>query len=755
VKYISDSRFAVASLGLWSGALAWFAIIQGANHWLFVIVVIVIAILHFSHNKKLPIIYFVIGLTLTGARHHWLHQSDFEIEQLSNQTLQFQITSDPQLVAERFSGSLTFEQDVFVYADIVKQENYLPIALTVGESESDITTALPSSVWQCRMTLRKAIGNRRYLAFATCKDEPELISKETNLQSVAGTFRNSLAELTYKQNPSDAAALLPGLVVGDNQAQSDELVRNLRIAGLGHLTAVSGANVAILLLFVQFILQRTQISDKWRLVILLLVLVAFVVVARPSPSVVRAAMMAGVTLLYWIKGLQKFSEDILFLAVAVLLLVDPWLAISWGFALSVAATLGLILLPKIWGIDSNSSLPIKLSSTALAASLATFPILIVMGSPVTFATVPANIVAEFMVAPATVLGLIAPLTHFIPGLNPLAQIIANLAVGFAAAIVTVASVFSNSIFAINVLSARGIGLIVLLILAFMNRRNIKILFSLFVIMIVVFVTINRFETRWLNPNWEVAACDIGQGDATLIRTGQISAMVVDVGPDPMTMRTCLEDFGISKVDLFVASHFHADHIGGISGLLEVSRPSRLITAALSSPTSGVRIVESKVAPTVREIAFVGMNGEFLDSQFPVSWQVLAPANPPSSVDDSDGSSINNNSVVLLVTTAHHRILLTGDIEVDGQSQLMQRVSNPMVDIVKVPHHGSAYQLPEFANWVQAKLAWISVGLDNSYGHPNATTILLYQTAGSTVLSTMNCGHISVGANSYSTSRSCV
>jgi competence protein ComEC len=289
----------------------------------------------------------------------------------------------------------------------------------------------------------------------------------------------------------------------------------------------------------------------------------------------------------------------------------------------------------------------------------------------------------------------------------------------------------------------------------MNRRNVKILCGLFLITIVVFVTINRFETRWLNPNWEVAACDIGQGDATLIRTGEISAMVVDVGPDSMIMKDCLEDFGISKVDLFVASHFHADHIGGISGLVEVSRPSRLITAALSSPTSGVRLVESKVAPTVREIAYVGMYGQFLDSQFPVSWQVLAPANPPSSVDDSDGSSINNNSVVLLVTTVHHRILLTGDVEIDGQNQLMQSVSNPEVDLVKVPHHGSAYQSPEFANWVHAKLAWISVGKDNSYRHPNSTTILSYQTAGSTVLTTMECGHISVGANSYSTSRSCV
>jgi competence protein ComEC len=100
-------------------------------------------------------------------------------------------------------------------------------------------------------------------------------------------------------------------------------------------------------------------------------------------------------------------------------------------------------------------------------------------------------------------------------------------------------------------------------------------------------------------------------------------------------------------------------------------------------------------------------------------------------------------------------LLTGDIEIDGQEMLMRSISNPKVDIVKVPHHGSAYQSPGFAQWAHAQLAWISVGKGNSYGHPNASTILLFQSAGSQVLSTMDCGHITIGANSFSTSSSCV
>jgi competence protein ComEC len=176
---------------------------------------------------------------------------------------------------------------------------------------------------------------------------------------------------------------------------------------------------------------------------------------------------------------------------------------------------------------------------------------------------------------------------------------------------------------------------------------------------------------------------------------------------------------------------------------------------LAAPNSGVEVVQQAIAPLAREIAYVGMSGELGGPIFGVTWQVLAPSKSPESVDDSNGSLINNNSVVLLVSTLHHRVLLTGDIEIDAQNNLMNSISNPAVDIVKVPHHGSVYQSPDFASWVDAKFAWISVSADNDYGHPNPTTISLYQSAGSQVLSTKDCGHIVIGQTSYSTSRSCV
>lgn len=755
MQKVFDFRFWGFTSSLWLGVLTCFAIATNSKQWIFILCTLIIAILISSKQRKYLIFGFLLGLILTGIRYQWLHSEESHLLQTPVSDFVFQITSDPQEIGERFAGSLEFERDLYLYADVSAQGASIPVALTIDNFDDELKTALPSSVWRCKMKMKEAQNTRRYLAYATCLDSPQKVSAETRLQSLAGIFRNALQDLTYKRIKSDGAALLPGLVVGDNQAQSDELIQSLRISGLGHLTAVSGANVAILLLFVQFLLQQTQLSDKWRFLVLLLVLISFVVVARPSPSVVRAAAMAAITLLYWIKGFQKLSESILFLAVATLLVIDPWLAISWGFALSVSATLGLILLPRLWGIDSNSPTYLKLGSTALAASLATTPLLLAMGSPVTFATIPANILAEFLIAPATVLGLLAPLIKLVPALDWFAEIVANLAIGCAAVIVEIARFFSNSIFATSVYSLKGFVLILVIVASIKFRRDYKKLSLLMVVGLLIIFSTNRLESRWRISDWEIAICDIGQGDATLIRTGDHSAIVVDAGPDISLMRQCLLDFEINFVDLFVASHFHADHVAGLRGLIDVARPQRVITASLFAPESGAKLLDSEIYPSLREVAQVGMSGSFARSDYEVSWQVIAPTEIPNIVEDSNGSLINNNSVVLLVTTKHHRVLLTGDIEIDGQERLMHSISNPKVDLVKVPHHGSAYQSPDFAKWVSATIAWISVGAENDYGHPNPTTIGMYQVAGSIVLPTSRCGHIAIGASSFSTTRSCV
>ena len=189
-------------------------------------------------------------------------------------------------------------------------------------------------------------------------------------QSLATNTRANLLALTAGRHPQHLGAqLLPGLVVGDTSAQSDEVTRALRISGLGHLTAVSGANVAIVIAALAWLLSRIGMSPRWRYMVLMCGVLAFMVVARPSASVVRASAMAAIALTLWLTGSHRRAEVVVLATGVILLIIDPWLAVSWGFALSLAATLGLIVLPRFWGMSADSAWWKRLVASSVAACL--------------------------------------------------------------------------------------------------------------------------------------------------------------------------------------------------------------------------------------------------------------------------------------------------------------------------------------------------------------------------------------------------
>jgi competence protein ComEC len=550
-------------------------------------------------------------------------------------------------------------------------------------------------------------------------------------------------------------------VVGDTSAQSPEIEDSLRSAGLGHLTAVSGANVAIVIAAFEIVLRRTRIRREIRLILLAFAVVAFVVIARPSPSVVRAAAMALFTLWVWFRGDQRYSEIILFSSCLALLIIDPWLAASWGFGLSVAATLGLIMLPRLWGVSNQSSLIVRAVATAVAAGLATLPLLIAMGSNPTLASLPANVFAEFLVAPATIAGVLTALLAAIesfpiiggliaPLTNLVAMVIADFGIWCARGIVFIAHTANQSIFNVVVTSTAGIVAIAFAVAGVFALRKYSTINTKTVAMLILICVMSLWSTQqffrltanWPPSQWQVVACDVGQGDATVIRLAGNAAIVVDVGGDADLLDSCLDDLSIEVVEIFIASHFHADHVGGVAGLSRGRIVNRVVVGALAVPSGGVELVKSALGREELEVATVGMSATYRGSGGDVSWTVLLADSQPS-VDSSDGTAINNSSVVLLVQTPDFSVLLTGDIEIDAQSKLMKSSAFLGVDVVKVPHHGSKSQVPEFARWTGGRLAWISVGRDNDYGHPSAAAITYFKTAGMVILTTADCGDIAL------------
>jgi competence protein ComEC len=231
-------------------------------------------------------------------------------------------------------------------------------------------------------------------------------------------------------------------------------------------------------------------------------------------------------------------------------------------------------------------------------------------------------------------------------------------------------------------------------------------------------------------------CDVGQGSAFLLRAAPDAAVVVDTGPDPEVIDRCLADAQVDTVPAIVLTHFHADHVGGLAGVLRGRAVGIVLTSPVREPADQVAAVERTLAAAGVARSEVAVGEERATGS--LRWRVLWPRRRIA-----DGSVANNGSVVLLAEVSGTRVLLTGDIETAAQTALGPdlRVAGPAV--VTVPHHGSADVAANLAGWLRARVALVSVGADNEYGHPAARVLADWRAAGALVARTDESGDVAV------------
>ncbi len=281
---------------------------------------------------------------------------------------------------------------------------------------------LPTSGWptllpgqRVRLAARlKAPDPRDVIsAVVLARGPPLSVGPPTQLGRIAGSARAGL-RAAARPLPTAEAGLLPGLVDGDVSALPRDVSDDFRRTGMTHLVAVSGENCVAVLAAVLALTRLLRIAPRPSALIAAGALLAFVVLARPSPSVLRAAAMGLLVLAGRVLGRDRPALPVLAFAVLVLLLADPDLARAPGFALSVCACLGLMLLAprwagalrrRGWGAAMADAMAIP-----AAAQTACTPVLVLMAAGVSPMAVPANMLAVPVVAWATVAGLIAAVT---------------------------------------------------------------------------------------------------------------------------------------------------------------------------------------------------------------------------------------------------------------------------------------------------------------------------------------------------------
>jgi competence protein ComEC len=600
----------------------------------------------------------------------------------------------------------------------------------------------------------------------TAADVPEVVGEPNAPQRLAGRLRAGLRAATGGL-PADARALLPGLVVGDTSRITPDLDEAFEQTDLTHTLAVSGSNLTILLVLLvgppglAAQAERRGLARRLGLPLRVTALLAgaltlgFVVVCRPDPSVLRAAACGAVALLALATGRRRSLIPALATAVLLLVLYDPWLARSYGFLLSVLATGALLVLAPGWSAALHRRGVPRRAAEALAAAAAAqalcAPVVAVLSARVSLVAVPCNLLAEIAIAPATVLGFMALATA--PLAMPVAKALAWCAswpAGWIAKVArTGASLPGGGVDWPGSWTGALLLAVITVAVVFAGRRLLRhpwwcgVCALLFLLMVLRPVPLTRVITGWPPPGWRYAMCDVGQGDATVLAAGEGSGVVVDAGPDPGLVDRCLRDLGITRVPLLVLTHFHADHVAGLPGVLRGRSVAAIETTGFEEPVEQAEFVRKEAArrhiPVTRAVA-----GEQRRTGR-LSWQVLWP--PPYPGPDLDGP--NDASVALLVRSAGLRLLLLGDLEPPVQqvlSKSLAAIGSTGVDVLKVAHHGSAYQDPELIRRMSPRVALVSCGADNPYGHPAPRTLAALRAAGAVVLRTDRDGSLAVAGS---------
>jgi competence protein ComEC len=536
-------------------------------------------------------------------------------------------------------------------------------------------------------------------------------------------------------------------VLGDTSGLTAELAQDFQATGLTHLTAVSGANLTLLLAFLLAVARWVGIRGWWLRIVGLAGVVIFVALCRTEPSVLRAAAMGLVALAALGSGSRLAGVRNLAVASMILLLVDPFLSRSIGFALSVLASAGIVWWARSWAVIMSRWLPVIIAESIavpLAAQLATIPVLVAISDRMSVAGLVANALAGPLVGPATVLGFAAAGASLVSG--SLAAVFGFGAAWCAQVIIWIATVGSQLPGAewrlsVTPLTLAWLGICSLLLglsmASVLSRPWLSLL--LVAIMIICLGGAPR-QPGWPPRDWVMVACDVGQGDGLAVRTGRGSAIVVDSGPAPAAMRDCLDRLGIRRVPLLIITHFHADHVAGLSGVLQGRRIGQLWLSPLAPPGPLTAMISHQAA---RE--GIPTNAPLPSTRASVGeaeLQVLGPVDHLA-VDQDESSKQNDSSLVIMVKVRGLRLLLTGDVEPPGQQAIVATGVDLRADVLKIPHHGSAQQDPAFFAATRARLAIATAGVDNDYGHPAPRTVQLARSAGMMLLRTDQDGSVAV------------
>lgn len=567
----------------------------------------------------------------------------------------------------------------------------------------------------------------------------------------------------------DEAEYLKGLVTGDRSDISEEIKSAFLNAGVTHLIAVSGLNVAYLILSLNVLLSLLRVPRIISPVFILLFLAFYCLLTGSSASIIRASVMGGLALVSVLIQRRRQFYNILGVSAMIILLADSRFLFDAGFILSFSATFSMVWIYEKFdkGIVSKISfdsgtisrirywLTVSLLTT-LAAQIGTLPITVSYFGQIPLISIPVNIVAVPLANISLATGFLQIALSLISETASSFAAEANgLLLALQLMIIKTAAGFQFASFHTPQLTVTGVLLsyAFLIFIVMSNGMRQLLVRCLTVSMIICIVMIvSASKERPL----EITVADVGQGDCILISTPQGRQILVDSGirtpsfdSGERTISPLLRRKGISGLDAIILTHNHADHIGGAEHLLKNLAVGKVLMTHAGSdekmPSEIIRLCNSNGTeihyPQAGDIAYTedGVMFYFLfpDKDF----------KPAEGVEN-----LNNSSIVFLLKYKETEILFTGDAEKEAEEHLIRKYGEMLkADILKTGHHGSITSSSSgLIKAAMPQAAVVSCGQMNKFGHPSAEVLGRLSHAGAMIFRTDTNGGVKIETDGHMT-----
>lgn len=558
--------------------------------------------------------------------------------------------------------------------------------------------------------------------------------------------------------PPEVAALSAALIYGDQGLMSPELVENYQKMGISHLLAISGLHVSLLVGMIFYLGIRVGITRGKMTSMLLFILPVYAVLTGGSPSVLRSVLMIFLILasLKWQKQFKLLSIDAVCISFLLLLFINPLVIFNVGFQLSYIVSFTIIISgPKILQRYQNRFL--QMLTVSIVSQLASLPFMLYHFFTVNLLSIFANIIyiplySCLFLPGVFILYFIQIMTGRVP----------ELLLTFFANILHISTVFSETlsqtsfgqftpgrpgVFFLLIYGAIIIAIFILAEQKFSTRHG-KRLFLLFIVLF-------QFQPCWnkLYPIGEIDMIDVGQGDSIfihlpfgrgnfLIDTGgvlpfqseawEIRTKTFEPGKDIIV--PFLRGKGINQIDKLILTHGDMDHIGGALSLIKEIKIKQILFPDVKERSETEAAIVKAAEEKGIQVCYVssGQGWKSDVSQF----FILSP-------EKNFGGDKNRGSLTILASAGGLNWFFGGDLDQEGEEEIVKKYPKAVIDVLKVGHHGSrTSSSPVFLNKYKPKTALISAGENNRFGHPHQEALAHLKEIGAKVYRTDTQGEIS-------------